>query len=49
MKGKLQDKIPKTEALKRARMQIIHTVLKLAQPRWTDHVVRMPDERPFEH
>ena len=23
----------------------MHTVLKLAQPRWTGHVIRMPDER----
>ena len=23
----------------------MHTVLKLAQIRWTDHVIRMPDER----
>ena len=23
----------------------MHTVLKLAQLRWTDHVIRMPDER----
>ena len=26
-------------------MQIVHTVLKLAQLRWTRHVTRMPDER----
>ena len=26
-------------------MQSVHTFLKLAQLRWTDHVTRMPDER----
>ena len=26
-------------------MQSTHTVLKLAQLRWTDHVIRMPNER----
>ena len=26
-------------------MQSVHTLLKLAQPRWTGHVTRMPDER----
>ena len=40
-----QDKIPDTEVLKKAGMQSMHTVLKLAQLRWADHVVRMPDER----
>ena len=26
-------------------MQSLHTLLKLAQLRWTGHVTRMPDER----
>ena len=38
-----QDKIPDTEV--QAGMQSMHTVLKLAQLRWTGHVIRMPDER----
>ena len=41
---KWQDRIPDTEVLKRAGMQSIHTLLKLAQLRWTGHVTRMPDE-----
>ena len=45
LKIKWQDKIPDTEVLKKAGMQSMHTVLKLAQLRWTDHVLRMPDER----
>ena len=45
LKIKWQDRIPNTEVLKRAGMQSIHTLLKLAQLRWTDHVTRMPDER----
>ena len=45
LKIKWQDKIPDTEVLKIAGMQSMHTVLKLAQPRWTCHVIRMPDER----
>ena len=45
LKIKWQDLIPDTEVLKRAGMQSIHTLLKLAQLRWTGHVTRMPDER----
>ena len=45
VKIKWQDKIPDTEVLKRAGMQSMHAVLKLAQLRWTGHVIRMPDER----
>ena len=41
---KCQDRIPDTEVLKRAGMQSVHTLLKLAQLRWTGHVTRMPDE-----
>ena len=37
--------IPDTEVLKKAKMQSVHTLLKLAQLRWTGHVTRMPDER----
>ena len=44
LKVKWQDRIPDTEVLKRAGMQSIHTLLKLAQLRWTGHVTRMPDE-----
>ena len=40
-----QDKIPDTEVLKKANMQSVHTLLTLAQLRWTGHVTRMPDER----
>ena len=43
LKIKWQDRIPDTEVLKRAGMQSIHTLLKLAQ--LTGHVTRMPDER----
>ena len=42
---KWQDKIPDTKVLKKAGMQSMHTVLKLAQLRGTGHVIRMPDER----
>ena len=45
LKIKWQDWIPDTEVLKRAGMQSVHTLLKLAQLRWTGHVNRMPDER----
>ena len=43
-KIKWQDRIPDTEVLKRAGVQSVHTLLKLAQLRWTGHVTRMPDE-----
>ena len=45
LKIKWQDRIPDTEVLKRAGMQSVHTLLKLAQLRWTGHVTRMPDKR----
>ena len=45
LKSRWQDKIPDTEVLKKANMQSVHTLLKLAQLRWTGHVTRMPDER----
>ena len=45
LKIKWQDRIPDTEVLKKARMQSVHTLLKVAQLRWTGHVTRMPDER----
>ena len=45
LKIKWQDGIPDTEVLKQAGMQSVHTLLKLAQLRWTGHVTRMPDER----
>ena len=45
LKIKWQDRIPDTEVLKRAGMQSVHTLLKLAQLRWTGHVTKMPDER----
>ena len=40
-----RDKIPDTEVPKKAGMQNMHTVLKLAQLMWTGHVVRMLDEQ----
>ena len=42
---KWQDRIPDTEVLKKAGMQSVHTLLKLAQLRWTGHVTRMLDKR----
>ena len=45
LKIRWQDKIPDTEALKKAKMQNVHTLLKLAQLRWTGHLTRMLDER----
>ena len=45
LKIKWQDQIPDTEVLKRAGMQSVHTLLKLAQLRWTGHVTRMSNER----
>ena len=44
LKIKWQDRIPDTEILKRAGMQSVHTLLKLAQLSWTGHVTRMPGE-----
>ena len=49
VKIKWQDKIPDTEVLKKAGMQSIHTVLKLAQLRWTGHAIIMPDARLPKH
>ena len=45
LKIRWQDKIPDTEVLKKAKMQSVYTLLKLAQLRWTGHVTRMLDER----
>ena len=45
LKIKWQDRIPDTEVQKRAGMHSVHTLLKLAQLRWTGHVTRMPDKR----
>ena len=45
LKIRWQDKIPDTEVLKNAKMQSVHTLLKLALLRCTGHVTRMPDER----
>ena len=45
LKIRWQDKIPDTKILKKANMQDVHTLLKLAQLRWTGHVTRMLDER----
>ena len=40
LKIRWQDKIPDTEVLKKANMQSVHTLLKLAQLRWTGHVTK---------
>ena len=40
-----QDPRHRGPEVKKAGMQSMHTVLKLAQLRWTGHVIRMPDER----
>ena len=44
LKIKWQHRIPDTEVLKGVGMRSVHTLLKLAQLRWTGHVIRMPDE-----
>ena len=44
LKIRWQERIPDTEVLKKAKMQSVNTLLKLAQLRWTGHVTRMPDE-----
>ena len=44
LKIRWHDKIADTEVLKKAKMQSVHTLLKLAQLRWTGHVTRMSDE-----
>ena len=45
LKIKWQNRIPDAEVLKRAGMQSVHTLLNLAQFRWTGHVTRMHEER----
>ena len=45
LKIKWQDKIPDIKVLKKAGMQSMHATLKLAQLRWTGHVIRIPDEQ----
>ena len=45
LKIKWRDRILDTEVLKRAGLQSVHNLLKLAQLRWTGHVTIMPDER----
>ena len=45
LKIRWQDKIPDTDVLNKTKLQSVHTLLKLAQLRWTGHVTRMPDER----
>ena len=44
MKIRWQDKITDTVVLKKAKMQNVHTLLKLAKLRWTSHVTRIHDE-----
>ena len=44
LKIKWQDRIPDTEVLRRAGMQSVHTLLKLAHLKWTGHVSIMPGE-----
>ena len=41
---KIRHRSPDTEVLKRAGMQSVHTLLKLALLRWTGHVTRISDE-----
>ena len=45
LKIKWQDKILDTDLLKKEGVQSMHTVLKLAQQRWTGHVIRTPNEQ----
>ena len=45
LKIKWQDRIPDTEVLKKAGMHSVHSLLKLAQLRWTSHVTKIPEER----
>ena len=42
---KWQDKVPDTEALERAMMQHIYTVLNQVLLRWTGHVITMHDDQ----
>ena len=44
LKIEWQDRIPDTEVLKKAGMQNVHTLLKLAQLRWAGHITRIPEE-----
>ena len=44
LKIRWQDNIPDTEVLKKAKMQSVHILLRLAHLRWTGHVTRKPDE-----
>ena len=37
--------MPDTDDLEKAKMQSVHTLLKLAQLKWTGHVAKMPDEQ----